>query len=111
MELVKVDRPTADMEAQWLDKSSSLERRGRSPWTHIENLTHRLRTYGDSTAGIPRQGAYKHKERCVGPLCNDLGCVEQPIKPNKKILGELQYTKTRVSSPLLSSLFLISISC
>ncbi len=83
-----------------------------SPWTHIENLVHPLRTYRDSKSlshwdadsrliiftcalQTPRQWPM-HDSTCSVPNCTDFKCNEVPISRSPQVLREVGRAKTRV---------------
>ncbi|KAK0100334.1 hypothetical protein ONS96_007615 [Cadophora gregata f. sp. sojae] len=70
-----------------------------SPWTHVENLVHELRTYNDATLQTPRQWPM-HDTTCTVPMCTEFKCIERPISRTQKIQKEIGRAKTRLRTML-----------
>ena len=92
---------------RWPDYQGTAIRNPSSPWTHIENLVHQLRTYRDDATGIPRQWPL-HDATCNVADCTNLMCKEIPLKRTAKVKTEIGRTKTRVSIQNINDLSCIS---
>ena len=99
VELVVLDNQHPDDNQRWPNYVGREERNLTSPWTHIENLVHPLRSYRDSKFGTPRQWPL-HDVRCNEAECDDLYCKERPIVRTPAIQKEIGRTKTRLRTML-----------
>lgn len=64
----------SDSNARWpssRENPNNVTRNLSSPWTHIENLVHPLRTYGNSAIGTPRQQPMVHLYFILGSFLFD----------------------------------------
>lgn len=95
-ELVVLSNHHQDDNRGWPNFRGNAVRNPSSPWTHIENLVHPLRSYHDSAVGTPRQWPM-HDNQCQGNECTDLSHKEVPIQRNEWVQKEIGRTKTRVS--------------
>jgi hypothetical protein len=94
-ELVVLDTRYQDDNPRWPNFRGTAIQNPSSPWTHIENLVHPLRSYHDSAVATPRQRPM-HDVQCRIHGCYDLNCKEVPIRRSPQIQKEIGRTKTRV---------------
>jgi hypothetical protein len=97
-ELVVLDNKEEDDNERWPNYALTT-RNPSSPWTHIENLVHPLRSYRDSALGTPRQWPI-HDVQCSLPNCTDLYCKEVPLRRDEYVKREIGRTKTRLRTML-----------
>lgn len=95
-ELVILSNYHQDFNPRWPNFKGNSDRNPSSPWTHIENLIHPLRSYHDNAVGTPRQWPI-HDVQCHVTGCTDLYCKEVPIQRDVHVQKEIGRTKTRVS--------------
>jgi hypothetical protein len=95
-ELVVLDNHHQDDNLRWPNFRGNSVRNPSSPWTHIENLVHPLRSYHDSAVGTPRQWPV-HDKLCRVTDCTNIYCKEVPIQREPQVQREIGRTKTRVS--------------
>ena len=108
--LVVLSNHHQDDNERWPNFRVTSVRNPSSPWTHIENLVHPLRSYHDSAIGMPRQWPI-HDVECTVEGCIDLSHTEVPIQRNQRVRKEIGRTKTRVSPVFkLKPEFLLTIS-
>ncbi|XMA14279.1 hypothetical protein WAI453_007070 [Rhynchosporium graminicola] len=88
--------------SRWPDMTgnpSEQPRNPNSPWTHVENLVHDIRSYSDAALQTPRQWPM-HDTTCTIPKCIDSKCIERPISRTQKIRKEIGRAKTRLRTML-----------
>ncbi|TAQ83562.1 hypothetical protein B7494_g8116 [Chlorociboria aeruginascens] len=85
----------------WPNFKSSAVRKLDSPWIHIENLIHPLRSFRDSDISTPRQWPI-HNVKCTLRGCKDPRHAEVPIRRTLEIQKEIWRTKTRLRTMLNS---------
>jgi hypothetical protein len=95
-ELVVLNNHHQDDNRRWPNFRGNSIRNPSSPWTHIEDLLHPLRSYHDQALATPRQYPI-HDINCHLEGCADLAHKEVPIQRNQHIQKEIGRTKTRVS--------------
>ncbi|KAF4635464.1 hypothetical protein G7Y89_g2641 [Cudoniella acicularis] len=99
LELIVMNNKHQDDNDRWPNEIGTEIRNPSSPWTHIENLVHPLRSYRDNAIGTPRQWPL-HDVQCSIPDCTDLYCKEIPLQRTPKVRKEIGRTKTRLRTML-----------
>ena len=89
-----------DQNSRWPDYAGSEIWNPSSPYTHIEMLVHKLRSFRDDALLTPRQFPL-HDLECHTRGCTELRCKERPIRWNDRVQREIGKTKTRLRTMLL----------